>query len=113
MPVVWIGLAELELRDRRYDEALELAQRIKTHFPGNVAGHDVEAAAYRGKGDIEQAVAAAESALRKRGPEGPSARTESGSIEAWLSPGSGPRHLRGDAAAPFPEGGFPAAASYR
>jgi putative PEP-CTERM system TPR-repeat lipoprotein len=64
VPVVWIGLAELELRDRRYDEALELAQRIKTHFPSNVAGLDIEAAAYRGRGDTEQALAAAESALR-------------------------------------------------
>ena len=64
VPVVWVGLAELELRERRFDDALELAQQIKTHFPDNVFGYDIEVAAYRGKGETEQALAAAEAALR-------------------------------------------------
>ena len=64
VPIVWAGLGELELRDRRYDRALELAQRIKANFPDSVYGHDVEAAAYRGKGEPDAALAATEAALQ-------------------------------------------------
>ena len=67
VPVVWVGLAELELRERRYDEALKIAKQIKEYFPGNVYGHDIEVAAYRGKGETDQALAAAEAALRMDG----------------------------------------------
>jgi putative PEP-CTERM system TPR-repeat lipoprotein len=63
VPVVWIGLAELELREGHFDAALELAQQIKTHFPDNVFGYDIEAAAYRGKGQGDQALTAAEASL--------------------------------------------------
>lgn len=64
VPVVWIGLAELELREQQFDAALELAQQIKTHFPNSVFGYDIEVAAYRGKGDVAQAMVAAEAALK-------------------------------------------------
>ncbi|MGB5571437.1 MAG: XrtA/PEP-CTERM system TPR-repeat protein PrsT [Sedimenticolaceae bacterium] len=67
VPVVWIGLAELELRERRYDAALALAGQIKTHFPDNVYGLDIEAAAYRGKGQPDLALAAVEAAWRIEG----------------------------------------------
>jgi putative PEP-CTERM system TPR-repeat lipoprotein len=63
-PVVWVSLGELELRERRYDEALDIAQQIKTHFPSSVYGYDIEAAAYRGKGEPDAALAAAEAALQ-------------------------------------------------
>ncbi len=63
VPLVWVGMAELELRDRRYAAALDLAQQIQTHFPDNVAGHDIEAAAYRGMGESGKALQAAEAAL--------------------------------------------------
>ncbi|MCG6965299.1 MAG: PEP-CTERM system TPR-repeat protein PrsT [Chromatiaceae bacterium] len=61
--VIRVGLAELELRERRFDEALALAQQFKSDFPGNVFGYDIEAAAYRGKGDVQASLAAAEAAL--------------------------------------------------
>lgn len=64
VPVVWVGLGELELRHARYDAALEVAQQIKTHFPDSVYGYDIEAAAYRGKGQPQDALTAAEAALR-------------------------------------------------
>lgn len=64
VPVVWVGLAELELRERNHDAALDLAKQIQAHFPGAVFGHDIEASAYRGKGQPAQALAAAETALR-------------------------------------------------
>jgi putative PEP-CTERM system TPR-repeat lipoprotein len=67
VPVVWVGLAELDLREGRYDEALEIAQRMKEHFPDSVYGYDIEAAAYRGKGQTDQALAASEAALRMDG----------------------------------------------
>jgi len=67
VPVVWIGLGELELRHGRYEAALELAQQIKQHFPDSVYGLDIEAAAYRGMGRPEQALAAAEAALHLDG----------------------------------------------
>ena len=63
VPVVWVGLGELELRERRFDAALALAEEIKRHFPDEVHGHDVAAAAYRGKGEAEAAIAEAEAAL--------------------------------------------------
>lgn len=64
VPVVWVGLGELELRDRRYDAALEVAQRIREYFPDNVAAYDIASAAHRGKGEDEQALAADEAGLR-------------------------------------------------
>ena len=65
VPVVWVGLAELELRERRYDEALKLGEQMKQYFPATVFGDDVIAAAYSGKGQSEPALAAMEKALRR------------------------------------------------
>ena len=64
VPVVWIGRGELELHERRYDEALVVAQQVKTNFPDTVYGYDIEAAAYRGKGEPDAALAALEAALQ-------------------------------------------------
>jgi putative PEP-CTERM system TPR-repeat lipoprotein len=64
VPVVWAGLGELELRDQRYDAALDVAERIREHFPDHVAAYDIASAAHRGKGDNQQALAADEAALR-------------------------------------------------
>lgn len=64
VPVVWIGLGELELREQRYAAALDVANDIQRHFPGNVYGYDIEAAAHRGLGEAEKALAAAEQALQ-------------------------------------------------
>ena len=63
VPVVWVGLAELELRENHFDAALAMADEIKQHFPDLVFGHDIEAAALRGKADIPGSLAAAERAL--------------------------------------------------
>lgn len=63
VPIVWIGLGELELRDRQYDAALGLAKRMREYFPDQVAAYDLESAAYRGKGDLDEALAADEAAL--------------------------------------------------
>ncbi|MGB5494785.1 MAG: XrtA/PEP-CTERM system TPR-repeat protein PrsT, partial [Sedimenticolaceae bacterium] len=52
VPVVWVGLGELELREKRYDAALKVAQTIQANFSDSVFGYDIEAAAYRGKGQV-------------------------------------------------------------
>jgi len=64
VPVVWLGLGGLELRERRYAAALEVAEILRTHFPENPHGYDVAVAAHRGLGQTEQELAAAEAALR-------------------------------------------------
>lgn len=63
VPVVWVGLAELDLREQQYDAAMKTAESIKQKFPDLVYGHDIEAAVLRGRGDIEASLAAAERAL--------------------------------------------------
>lgn len=63
VPVVWVGLGELELREKRYDAALAVAEQVKTHFPDKVFGHDIAAAAYRGKGDSAQLLTEIEAAF--------------------------------------------------
>ena len=62
-PVVWVGLGELELRDRRYQEALELAEQMKQHFPNSVYGYDIASAAYRGLGETEKSLQEGKAAL--------------------------------------------------
>lgn len=64
VPVVWVGLAQLELRERRYDAALALAEQIKQYFPDKVFGTDIEAAAHAGKGDTERSLAASAAGLQ-------------------------------------------------
>jgi putative PEP-CTERM system TPR-repeat lipoprotein len=56
VPVVWIGLGELELRDKRFDEALAVADQVKQHFPWTASGFDIAAAAYRGQGQADKAL---------------------------------------------------------
>jgi tetratricopeptide (TPR) repeat protein len=64
VPMVWIGLAELELWQGRYDAALAMVVRIRQGFPQQVAALDVAAKAYRGLGDDANALAADEQALQ-------------------------------------------------
>lgn len=63
VPVVWIGLGELELREGRYAAALAAAEQLRTHFPDNAYGHEIAAAAHRGLGQQPEAVAASRAAL--------------------------------------------------
>ena len=63
VPIVWVGLAELDLRERRFQEALELGKRIAANQPDQVYGYDIQASAYRKLGMHSRALAAAQSAL--------------------------------------------------
>ncbi len=65
--LIWIGRGELELRERNYDKALEIAKIMQEHFPDNAASFELEAAAYRGRGDIPNALAAVEKAVEVEG----------------------------------------------
>jgi putative PEP-CTERM system TPR-repeat lipoprotein len=65
VPLVWLGLAELELRERRFDAAASLAEQIQTYFPDQLTAYDIASAAHRGRGDLEQALAADRAALAK------------------------------------------------
>lgn len=56
VPVAWIGLGELELREKQFEAALQVAERLKGAFPGKVYGHDIAAAAYMGLGQADQLV---------------------------------------------------------
>ena len=62
-PLVWVGLGELELRERRYQEALKVAEQIKQHYAGSVFGFDIAAAAYRGLGETEKSLQEGRAAL--------------------------------------------------
>jgi len=63
----WIGKAELELREKRFPEALQLGKDMQEHFPNNAMAYEIEAAAYRGMGDINKALGAVEKAVRVEG----------------------------------------------
>ena len=63
-PVVWVGLGELELRERRYQDALKVAEQMKQHYPGSVFGFDIAAAAYRGLGETEKSLQEGKAALQ-------------------------------------------------
>ncbi|MCB1800883.1 MAG: PEP-CTERM system TPR-repeat protein PrsT [Gammaproteobacteria bacterium] len=63
-PIVLVGLAELEMREQRYDAALAIGEQLRRDYPQHVFGFDVLASAYRGKGDTERAIASAREALR-------------------------------------------------
>lgn len=67
LPLVWIGKGELELREKRYQEALDLARRMQKHFPDNAMAYEIEAAAHRGMGNAHEALAAVEKAVRAEG----------------------------------------------
>lgn len=64
VPVVWVGLGELELREKQYEAALEVSERIKEHFPNSVYGFDIASAAHRGLNDIDRSLQAANAALQ-------------------------------------------------
>lgn len=57
VPVVWVGMGELELREKRYDAALQVAEQVKQYFPWTTSGFDIAASAYRGMGDVESSLA--------------------------------------------------------
>lgn len=63
-PIALVGLSELEMRERRYDAALAIGEQLRKDYPQYVYGFDVMASAYRGKGDTENALAAARQALQ-------------------------------------------------
>lgn len=67
LPLVWIGLGELELRAQDYAAALAVAQEMQQRFPGNAMAFEIEAAAQRGLGDTQKALAAVERAVRAEG----------------------------------------------
>ena len=50
VPVVWAGLAELELREQQFDTALRLRNRSRRISRQRAMANDIETAAYRGKG---------------------------------------------------------------
>ncbi len=64
VPVVWVGLGELELREKRYQAALEVGEQVRQRWPGMAYGFDIAAAAYRGLGDTEQSLAQSYAALQ-------------------------------------------------
>jgi putative PEP-CTERM system TPR-repeat lipoprotein len=67
LPLLLMALGELELKARRWDEALSVAGRLQEHFPTNPSGFELEAAAYRGMGRIDKALDALEKAVRVEG----------------------------------------------
>lgn len=67
LPLVWIGKGELELREKRFQEALDLAREMQKHFPDNAMAYEVEAAAHRGMGNAHEALGAVEKAVRAEG----------------------------------------------
>lgn len=67
VPLLWVGRGELALREKDYDQALEIAERMQQHFPDNPASYELEAAAHRGRGDIAGALAAIERAVQVEG----------------------------------------------
>jgi putative PEP-CTERM system TPR-repeat lipoprotein len=63
VPTVWIGLGELELREKDFEAALEVGKQMTVHFPDNVIAHDIEATAYRGLGLMDAALESSKRAL--------------------------------------------------
>jgi putative PEP-CTERM system TPR-repeat lipoprotein len=66
-PLLWIGKGELELREKRFPQALAVGKEMQEHFPDNAMAYEIEAAAHRGLGDINQALGAVEKAVRVEG----------------------------------------------
>jgi len=67
LPLLWIGKGELELREKRYKETLDLSLNMQEHFPKNAMAYELEAAAHRGMGNIQKALKAVEKAVRAEG----------------------------------------------
>lgn len=67
LPLLMMALGELELKAKRWDDALSVATKLQAQFPKNPAGFELEAAAYRGMGRINKALDALEKAVRVEG----------------------------------------------
>jgi len=67
LPLLWLGLGELELREKRYQAALDHALEMQKHFPGNAMAYEIEAAAHRGMGNVQKTLKAVEKAVRAEG----------------------------------------------
>ncbi len=67
IPLVWIGLAELELRAQDYPAALAVSKDMQARFPGNAMAFELEAAAHRARGAPDKALLAMEQAVRAEG----------------------------------------------
>jgi len=67
LPLLLMALGELELKAKRWDEALSVASQLQERFPTNPSGFELESAAYRGMGQIDQALDALEKAVRVEG----------------------------------------------
>lgn len=90
VPVVWVGLGELELREKRYAEALAVAEQVKAHFPDKVFGFDIAAAAHRGMAQSDAMLASIEAGFRID----PSSRRANGLARALARAGQGERATR-------------------
>lgn len=66
-PIIWVGLGELELRDKNWQEALNIAKKMQEKFPKHAMSYEIEAAAHRGRGKIQDAIKAIEKAVRVDG----------------------------------------------
>ncbi len=67
LPMLRIGLGELELRAKNYNAALAIARGMQKNFPDNALGYEIEAAAYRGLGQMDKTLRAVEKAVRTEG----------------------------------------------
>lgn len=67
LPMLRIGLGELELRAKNYNAALDIAKDLQDQFPKNALGYEIEAAAYRGLDQMDKALLAVEKAVRTEG----------------------------------------------
>jgi len=66
-PLLRMALGELELKARRWDDALTQAQQLQQQFPKLPTGFELEAAAYRGLGRMDKALEALGQAVRVQG----------------------------------------------
>jgi len=67
LPMLRIGLGELELRAKNYNAALDIAKDMHKHFPKNALAYEIEAAAYRGLGQMDKTLLAVEKAVQTEG----------------------------------------------
>lgn len=67
LPLLLMALGELELKAKRWEDAQAVAAKLQEHFPKNASGYELEAAAYRGMGRINKALASLEKAVRVEG----------------------------------------------
>lgn len=63
-PLIYQGKGELLLRERRFKEALEVAQEMQQRFPEEPVAHELAALAHKGMGQIQAAVTSMQQALK-------------------------------------------------